>query len=285
MAVTIVAAVTVMAEAERADRKTRATAASQARIETTLRTMWRAQRKGTIAALTRLRTRFPEFQEGHHLAEAVDPDDLNDPFDQVAGNTSGPLVRRLDLELPRAVEAGGGSAHLDLSIEGAFDVGHPDAGHPDAVSWLDGRGADRVAQINDTTRARMRTILSNAADEGWSWQRTARQIEQTFQGFSTPASQSYLRTRAELVAVTELALAYEEGARIVREGLVKQGLAVEVSWLTVGDDRVDPHCLANAGVGWIPSTESFPSGASAPPDHPGCRCSSMSRVAPEEANK
>lgn len=277
MAVTIVAAVTVMAEAERADRKTRATAASQARIETALRTMWRAQRKGTIAALTRIRTRFPEFQEGHHLTEAVDPDDLNDPFDQVAGNTSGPLIRRLDLELPRAVEAGGGSAHLDLSIEGAFDVGHPDA-----VSWLDGRGADRVAQINDTTRARMRTILSNAADEGWSWQRTARQIEQTFQGFSTPASQSFLRTRAELVAVTELAEAYEHGQGIVRADLIAKGLAVEKAWLTVGDDRVESHCRSNEGEGWIDAAVSFPSGAGSPPDHPGCRCSSMSRVAPDD---
>lgn len=277
-AVAVADAVSALAEAERVDRKTRDTSAAQTRIETTLRATWRAQKRGVIAALTRIRTRFPEFQEGHHLAEAIGPDDLNDPFDHVAGNTSGPLIRRLDLELPRAVEAGGNSANLDLSIEGAFDVGHPDA-----VSWLDGRGADRVAKINDTTRARMRTILSNAADEGWSWQRTARKIEQTFQGFSAPSTLKHLRTRAELVAVTELAEAYEEGARIVRDGLSKQGLAVEVSWLTVGDDRVDPHCLANAGVGWIPADESFPSGVSAPPDHPGCRCSSLSRVAPEEA--
>lgn len=271
-------AVSALAEAERADRKTRDTAAAQTRIETTLRTTWRAQKRGVIAALTRIRTRFPEFQEGRHLTEAIGPDDLNDPFDQVADSTSGPLIRRLDLELPRTVEAGGNSAHLDLSIEGAFDVGHPDA-----VSWLDGRGADRVAKINDTTRARMRTILSNAADEGWSWQRTARQIEQTFQGFSTPSTLKHLRTRAELVAVTELAEAYEEGHRIVRAGLVAKGLAVQVSWLTVGDDRVSADCSANQGAGWISHDEAFPSGSQAPPAHPGCRCSSMSRVAPEEA--
>lgn len=274
---TLAAAVEQLLEAEQRDRKNRLTAASQARLEQTLRTTWRAQRRGVLAALSRIRTRFPEFQEGRHLQEAVDPGDLDDPFDQVAGDTSRPLVRRLDLELPRALGAGGGSAHLDLAIEGSFDVAHPDA-----VSWLTDRSADRVASINNTTKSRLRTILSNAADEGWSWQRTARQIEQTFTGFSTPASQTYLRTRAELVAVTELAEAYEYGQGIVRADLAAQGLAVEKAWLTVSDDRVEAHCRSNAGEGWIDSAASFPSGAGSPPDHPGCRCSSMSRVAPDE---
>lgn len=270
-------AAAVFAEAEHADRKTRLTAASQARLEATLRSVWRTQRRGVLAALNRIRTHFPEFQEGHHLVEAVDPGDLDDPFDQVASDTSAPLVRRLDLELPRALSAGGGSAHLDLAVEGAFDVRHPDA-----VNWLADRSADRVAGINNTTKSRLRTILSNAADEGWSWQRTARQIEQTFQGFSTPSTLGHLRTRAELVAVTELAEAYEFGQGVVRADLIAKGLVVEKAWLTVGDDRVEAHCRSNAGEGWIDATGSFPSGASAPPDHPGCRCSSMSRVAPDE---
>lgn len=39
-----------------------------------------------------------------------------------------------------------------------------------------------------------------------------------------------------------------------------------------GDMLVCPVCIENAGVGWIPIDDTYPSGEIAPPFHPNCRC-------------
>lgn len=258
-----------LAEAVKANRRAIVLATSTARVNKALRKMWRAQR---IAIVAHLRTKRSAFDATESLREANVPD-WESRWEAIENATRRDLETTLDAQYPRAMGAGATHAIADCATTISFSVRHPDA-----VAWMAGRSADRVAAINATTRDGLRSLLAQAVDEGWSWTRTARAIEAQFAGFSGSVPQSFLRTRAELVAVTEMAEAYEHGQSVVRGDLEGLGLAVEKSWLTVGDDRVSADCLSNQGQGWIPNADSFGSGASSPPEHPGCRCSSLSRV-------
>ena len=82
-----------------------------------------------------------------------------------------------------------------------------------------------------------------------------------------------------LVAVTEVGNAYEAGTAGTIRQLEQTGLAMEKSWLTVGDDRVDDECAGNEAAGWIPATAAFPSGHDRPLAHPACRCTLLFRRA------
>lgn len=258
-----------LAEAVKANRRAIVLGPSTAKVNKALRKMWRAQR---IAIVAHLRTKRSAFDGAESLREANVPS-WESRWGAIENATRRDLETTLDAQYPKAMGAGASHAIADCAAVISFSVKHPDA-----VAWLADRSAERVAAINATTRDGLRTLLSNAVDEGWSWTRTARAIEAQFAGFSGSVPQSFLRTRAELVAVTEMAEAYEHGQSVVRSDLAKLGLAVEKSWLTVGDDRVSTDCLGNQGQGWIPNADSFGSGASSPPEHPGCRCTSLSRV-------
>lgn len=137
--------------------------------------------------------------------------------------------------------------------------------NPRAVAFLRRAGADKVTGIEATTRDGMRRVLTNAIDNGWSYNRTATEIRATFSGFS--------RARATRIAVTEAAEAYEWGRRsVVADITDRRGFAFEKQWLTAGDNRVDTICADNEAVAWIPAPQNFPSGHDTPPAHPDCRC-------------
>lgn len=267
------AALRDLAEAVKVNRRAIALATSTARVNKALRKMWRAQRIAIVAHLRTKRAAFDATEaHGSRLRETNVPS-WEDRWGAIENATRRNLETTLDAQYPKAMGAGARHAIADCAATISFSVRHPDA-----VAWMAGRSADRVAAINATTRDGLRTLLAQAVDEGWSWTRTARAIEAQFAGFSGAVPQSFLRTRAELVAVTEMAEAYEHGQSVVRGDLEGLGLAVEKSWQSVNDERVSADCLGNQGQGWIPNADSFGSGASSPPEHPGCRCTSLSRV-------
>jgi len=88
---------------------------------------------------------------------------------------------------------------------------------------------------------------------------------------------SWLNNRAELVAVTEVGNAYEEGSRIMANRLNLAGLQIEKRWAGPNDDRTSKNCQDNLAAGWIPLADAFPSGAQQPLDHPGCRHTALYR--------
>jgi hypothetical protein len=75
-----------------------------------------------------------------------------------------------------------------------------------------------------------------------------------------------------------MAFGYEAGQRAVAEDLAGAGLTVVKSWLTVGDDNVDPDCEENEAAGEVGVDDDFPSGDREPPAHPYCRCTTEYRV-------
>jgi len=200
--------------------------------------------------------------------EAISPADWGPLFTQTEMDTLAVLLKPITELQSAALNAGVRYAIADLELGGSFKLPQPRA-----VAFLRQQGADRVTMINQTTRDRMRSLITQAVDEGWSYTKTAKAIKDRFDGFAGKMPQQHIRDRAELVAVTEAGDAYEEGAMQVGHELVLAGLVMEKSWLTVGDDRVDgARCAANHAQGWILLDQAFQSGHQRPLAHPACRC-------------
>jgi uncharacterized protein with gpF-like domain len=204
-----------------------------------------------------------------------------DEWDQVAQDTIDLLLEPVQLAAGAGMEAGAAALGKQLEIDTGFDLTNPRA-----VDYLDAHGAEYVAGINETTRERIRTIVRDGAKRGASYTEVANEIADMFVEFAGSSSivdillNNVQRSRAEVVAITELGNAYEAGNRIVVDDLAAGGLEMQKSWLTVGDERVDPHCSENQGAGWIPLEDAFPSGHQQPLAHPNCRCTALYRRAP-----
>ncbi len=191
-------------------------------------------------------------------------------WDDVARQTLGLMLAPIiDInELGLVLGAGALAGALGMDFEKAFSLKNPRA-----VAYLEQHGAALVTKINDETRSQMRTLLTQAVDEGWSYTRTAKAIKEQFDGFAGLKPQQHIRDRATLVAVTEAGQAYEEGSLIVAKGLGESGIPMQKYWRTSGDERVSQGCKDNQAAGWIGMEELFPSGHERPLRFPGCRCS------------
>ncbi len=216
-----------------------------------------------------------------HFAEAMTlttpplPEDEWGPlFDQAAAETMDDFVEPIQDAIETAMPAGAATAGRELGIEAAFNLKNPRA-----VAYIEQHGAELVRGINETTREGLRTLLRIAADEGWSYDKTARMIKREFEGFAGLKPQLHIKDRATLVAVTEVGNAYEEGSSIVVRDLADAGLRMEKRWLNVGDSRVSDGCRENSAAGWIPFDDAFPSGHAQPLRFPGCRCTTQHRRA------
>jgi len=180
----------------------------------------------------------------------------------------------LDRNVQRAMAEGIARQVRNLRITGAFDI----AAQPEALQYLEDYGARLVTRIDATTREYIKTQVTRAMEEGWSYNRTAKAITERYREFAIGKPQLHIRSRAHLVAVTETGNAYEEGRMQTARWLKNQGLDLEKYWANVGDDRVSDGCLENTGAGWIPLEQAFPSGHQRPLRFPGCRCDLHTRV-------
>lgn len=157
-------------------------------------------------------------------------------------------------------------------IEGVGGIGLSfNLDNPRAVAYAQGHAATLVRQINDTTRGYLRTLLTQATAEGWSWTRTQDAIAKRFADFSTE--------RAGRVARFEMGDAYEAGNETAVRDMQGAGLRMEKAWQTIGDERVRPSHQANQAEGWIAFDAAFSSGDVRSPTDPGCRCVMLYRRA------
>ena len=116
-----------------------------------------------------------------------------------------------------------------------------------------------TGELSDTSTQRLRDSIATAWDEGGSFNQVVKAIEDTFEDFST--------TRAELIAQTEMADAYNEG----RDAIAREAGLDEKSWETESGDPC-PICEENEAEGWIDIDDDFSSGDDAPTAHPKCLC-------------
>lgn len=185
-------------------------------------------------------------------------------------------------------------------------------------SWIRERTAWLITNIGEETRAAIKTILWKGQQENWTEAQMARHIRpcigltksdaaanaryqqsvydsllkahprMTEASAAKKAQEAALkyaarqhRARADMIANTELAFAYNRGENTSIRNAMRDGLmgpCVKI-WRTAGSERVCPHCGALDGkeIGFddsfdIVGKELFPGMHETPPAHPRCRC-------------
>ncbi|MFP5371418.1 MAG: phage minor head protein [Actinomycetes bacterium] len=256
-------AVAGLVEANAALRKRRKLAKRERALERAMAKAFAAEGRAVLAEVARLRSRFPQ-----EVREAISADELVRLYDQALANSLDLFTLPIDQAAAAGLEAGMAAAVADLDVDMSFDLANPRA-----VDYLRERGLTQVRRIRNTTRETLRRILAQAADEGWSYGRTAKAIRDRYTHFSVE--------RARNIAVYELGDAYEAGNRLVADDLSAGGLVMEKSWLSAGDARVRADHRQNAAAGWIPIGDAFPSGHDRPPTDPRCRCAALYRRKPD----
>jgi len=138
------------------------------------------------------------------------------------------------------------------SIESSFELTNKNV-----LTFLENYSAERVSQINNTTKQLLKETIVEGYKKGKGPQEIAKMITAQFQQFST--------TRARVIAFTELSIGAGE-ARY--ESYVRRNIPFK-KWITRGPNPC-PICLANQAQGKIPMTESFSGGVVTVPQHPLC---------------
>lgn len=215
----------------------------------------------------------------------------------------------------RKAAAAGGNAVLDGLGPNAFYIIDSD----EAVkAWISTHTAELVTNISDSARKAINAIVLRGQMEGWTTDRMAYAIRPVI-GLTKPQAQANAnyfqhvldtirearpniidaeasrmaseaalkyaaqqhRYRANMIANTELAYAYNNGAhettrKAIQEGLM--GACVKI-WSTAADSRVCPICQDLDGMqvgfdGYFGEKEKNHGRGFTmlPPAHPGCRC-------------
>jgi len=221
------------------------------------------------AFLSRLERRRAQFPAPPPPKESINGDDWNRDLSGAFEESRPGFRVAVTSAHEAAMLKGGERAVANLGADSSFNLKNPRA-----VAWLEEHAAEKVAaDVEDTTRRYIATVVTKGVEEGWSYDRTAAAITARFAEFAEGSPLAHIESRAHLIAVTENAYAYEKGNAIVAATLAEAGLPMQKAWLTVDDDKVDEaDCLPNEGEGWIPLDQTFQDGSDEPPAHPGCRC-------------
>lgn len=276
-------------EAASVAEKWRVVGPTERRLRRALRRAFEEQGRRFLKGFETLRPRFseargpwwrrrpipspPQTGEGvvtGRLRETLTGDDWLRIFDRVTGETRDLFFEPIQAAAQAALRAGALAAIADVEIDFSFSLANPRA-----VQYLEEHGYGLISQIDEVTRGNIATIITNGVDEGWSYERMAREISALYREMAVGRPQRHIDSRAHLIAVTEAGNAYEAGSAMLIQDLVDAGLAMDKKWLTVGDDRVSDGCRANERAGWIPFSQAFPSGHAHPLRFPGCRCTTL----------
>lgn len=206
------------------------------------------------------------------FSESVGGDEADRVFERIKQETEELLKDIIIRRAGQAISSAAGHLLSDIGIGISFTLENPRA-----VEYLQMRAAERVRAIDETTRQTIKNIIVRGAEEGKSYSAIAREIERRYSRFAVGDPREHIRSRAELIAVTEVGEAYEEGNEIVAQEIQQQGIIMEKFWLTMQDARVSDGCLENEQAGWIPLDDPFPSGHMHPLRFPGCRCDCLYR--------
>jgi hypothetical protein len=279
-------------EANAAIRRDKLVEQRRKRLETAVAKAFQKQGRLFLRSLGQLRGEFDKnaetvketaaiYQPGHRrrvivLREAVNPADWIPFWNAAARDSKLDLTDPLQAAILDMLILGGGDliAGLGIAADEQEELGVSwNLKNPRAVAYAKQHAAEQVTKINDTTRSYLNSMISQAVDEGWSYDRLSDSIGERFTEFATGGD----NPRSRRVAVYELGSAYEQGNFQAAGELKDAGLKMEKKALTAGDDRVRPSHVDNAAAGWIGLDDPFPSGDMTFPSDPGCRCATMYR--------
>lgn len=209
------------------------------------------------------------------LGEASAPPAIEGALEAAYQATLADFLAPIEEAAGAAITAAAKHRVAEFGVDFLFDLKNPRA-----IAAIKAQAAAAVTEIDATTRDEISRIVAKGMEEGYNYQKVARQIVAKYEEFGLGKPQAHIRNRAELIAVTEAAEAYETGNRLVVDEMTAVGLEMEKQWSTVGDDRVSDGCRENSQAGWIPVNQLFPSGHQHAPRFPGCRCAILYRRRP-----
>lgn len=137
-----------------------------------------------------------------------------------------------------------------------FDIAF-DLDNPLIQEFLDELAND-VRRVSDTTKDEIRALVGKMADEGWSLDDLAKEIEKIGEVNS--------KSRARTIAITESASAYSKGSIAAYR---ESGVVTGKEWLAFDPCEI---CAPLDGA-IVELDEQFTGGFDHPPAHPNCRCS------------
>ena len=143
-----------------------------------------------------------------------------------------------------------------------------DAVQREAAEWAMERGGEQIVNIQLQTKMLVRRSVSTALLEGLPLTSMDARAPSVVNLLAAKDNPAFSMARAKVVARTETAYALGVGQLKAAE---VQGRD-EKRWRTAGDALVSDECMGNERAGWISIADTFPSGVSAIPQHPNCRC-------------
>lgn len=276
-----IAAAIEFIEAVKRARKMKKREQAARRLELALRKAFKEQGRLFVRGLSQFKDRFTEAariaspfgDDKMNVDESMAPTEWMFVFYENAKKTFALFEKPIDSAAQAALISGAANTIAELGINISFDLKNPRA-----VAYLDRHGAAQVTKINETTRDYLHTIITQAVNEGWSYQRTAEAIIARYKEFQVGSPLEHIDSRAHLIAVTESGNAYMEGTLQVAQDLHAAGIEMEKSWSRASG--YDDECAQNEAAGWIPINDPFPSGDMRPLAHPGCLCDMLTRMKP-----
>lgn len=137
-----------------------------------------------------------------------------------------------------------------------------------AITWAETHAGELVRGLDETTRDLVKTLTTEALEEGWSNDELAEELEN---------SDAFDDARSDRIARTETAFADVQGNLI---GWEESGVVEGKEWI-VGDGCCDECEELNGEV--VALDEEFSNGSDAAPAHPDCRCDVLPVVKEDDA--
>jgi len=234
------------------------------KIHVSIASLFKQQGRALLRKMGPIRTKLSET-----LA-----DDFDDIFDDATAVTSAKMQATIDMGVDGAILVGGRSLIRDFNADLVFSLDNPRA-----IAYTKDHAADAIKGIDTLTKATIRSLVITAASNGTSYSTLARQILARFDQFAVGVPQKHIRSRAELIAITEIGNAYQVGNFSAAHQIQDGGLSLQKYWANKGDSRVSAGCIENTQAGWIDLDNAFPSGHDHPLRFPGCRCAAQYRRA------
>jgi hypothetical protein len=254
----------------------------QSKLEKAMSKAFKAQGKSFVKGLVKLKDKFPEpttevrrswlISGLNPLREVLVDDELKVVFDNSEDDSLEAFVLPLEDAVKKALLAAGKQQIAELGYELNFKLSNPRA-----VAYIKAHGAELVTKINDETRSQIKTLITQATEEGWSYQETAREIIAKYDGMAVGVPGEFT-SRAERIAVTEAGAAFEEGNFIPIQDLMDGGIEMQKRWDVAPELSKTgpcPDCQANADEDWIPADQEHQSGDMHPLQHVNCYCEEM----------
>lgn len=188
-------------------------------------------------------------------------------FDDATETTSIDMLDALLRSYKAALTLGAEQQLAEIGVKISFKLDNPRA-----ARYIQAYGADQISAIDAHTKADIRNLLSAAVQNGDSYNELAAAIKARYKHYAVGVPQQHIRSRAHLIAVTEIGNGYQAGNHASMQATQDAGIKMQKRWLTVGDTRVSDGCKTNAGQSWIALNIEHISGDLHPLRFPGCRC-------------